>query len=272
MKLALLILLFGALAVQATPVRSGKVEAELVSDVRAILPGHTLTVALRLKANPNWHTYWSNPGESGMPTTIKWTLPDGFRAGALQFPVPHRFEGSGLVGFGYEEEVFLFTEITVPEKLTDNQITLSARASWLACDPAQCLPGRVQLSLTLPVATADPKPSKWSRILTSARKKIPRELADATAKVVQENATWVITLQLPKKLQPSPSDPQFFPENPKFADLKSPPQFKEIKGGFEIRVPISEDVAELANPVRFLFAGMERPLLFSAKVAATKLK
>ena len=268
MKFALLILLFGALATQARPVRSGKVEAELVTDVQSIQPGHTLTVALRLKANPNWHTYWSNPGESGMPTTIKWTLPDGFRAGALQFPVPHRFEGSGLVGFGYEEEVFLFTEITVPEKLADNQITLSARASWLACDPAQCLPGRVQLSLTLPVTRADPKPSKWSKTLTKARKKIPHELANATVKVAQEKANWVITLQLPKELLPASSDPQFFPENPNFADLKAPPQFKKIKGGFEIRVPISEEVAELANPVRFLFAGMERPLLFSTKVAA----
>ncbi|TMG83842.1 MAG: thiol:disulfide interchange protein, partial [Betaproteobacteria bacterium] len=58
-----------ALPAVAAPVRTAHVEAELVPEQTALAPGRPLTVALRLVMERGWHTYWQNPGESGLPTT-----------------------------------------------------------------------------------------------------------------------------------------------------------------------------------------------------------
>ena len=72
----------------ATVVRTPHVEAELVSEQTALVPGATTTVALRLKLASGWHVYWRNPGDSGLPTTIAWTLPPGIEAGPIAWPAP----------------------------------------------------------------------------------------------------------------------------------------------------------------------------------------
>ena len=59
------------------------VDAELIAATDAIVPGQPLTVGLRLKHEHEWHTYWQVPGDSGLPTQIKWQLPAGFNAGAI---------------------------------------------------------------------------------------------------------------------------------------------------------------------------------------------
>ena len=74
----------------AAPFKTQNVEAELVSSRAAVAPGESFLVALRLKVRPEWHTYWINPGDSGAPTTLDWALPAGFKADAIQWPVPHR--------------------------------------------------------------------------------------------------------------------------------------------------------------------------------------
>ncbi|MFM1560697.1 MAG: protein-disulfide reductase DsbD domain-containing protein [Roseibacillus sp.] len=264
------LLSLAALTAQARPVRSGKVEAELVSGSRSVRFGETVTVALRMKMDATWHSYWLNPGEAGASIKVVWNLPEGFKAGALQFPVPHRFAGSGLVGFGYENEVFLFTDIVVPQELTAKTVTLKASVSWLVCDPSQCFPGRTSLSLTLPLMNEAPKANSWNKKLIEAHKLIPREVPGAKVNIARDKEDWVITLQLPKEWQGFPSNPQFFPENRNFADLGAEAQFKDTEGGFEIRVAVSPEVEELKNPVRFVFAGMKRPLWFSATAPVVK--
>ena len=56
-----------------------------------------------------WHTYWSNPGDSGLPTTITWKLPDGVGVGAIQWPAPRALPTGPLVNYGYEGQVLLLT-------------------------------------------------------------------------------------------------------------------------------------------------------------------
>src|SRR3954454_15323756 len=77
-----------ASAALAAPVKTGHVTAELVAEQQALVPGQTTTVALRLAIEPGWHTYWRNPGESGLPTTLEWRLPPGYAAGSIAWPAP----------------------------------------------------------------------------------------------------------------------------------------------------------------------------------------
>src|SRR4051812_22367010 len=100
---ALLVLAFGA---QAASVKTAHVTAELVAEPTAFVPGTTATVALRLAIEPGWHTYWRNPGESGLPTTLAWRLPPGYAAGDILWPAPRALPAGPLVNYGYEGEVF----------------------------------------------------------------------------------------------------------------------------------------------------------------------
>ncbi len=72
--------------------------------------GPPARAGLYFKLEPGWHVYWKNAGDAGEPPHIKWTLPQGITASALQFPVPKRLPVGPLMDFGYEDEVlFPFT-------------------------------------------------------------------------------------------------------------------------------------------------------------------
>ena len=113
--LAVALALFGrASIVVAEPVQTGHVTAELVAEQDALVPGTTATVALRLAIEPGWHTYWRNPGDSGLPTTLDWRLPQGYAAGAIAWPAPRALPAGPLVNYGYEGEVLHLVPLTVP--------------------------------------------------------------------------------------------------------------------------------------------------------------
>ena len=103
-----------AAALEGAAVRTPNVEARLVAETDGVQPGGTVTLALRLQIREHWHTYWLNPGDSGEPTAIDWTLPDGVAAGPLQFPYPSRIEVGPLVNFGYGGTVLHLVDLTAP--------------------------------------------------------------------------------------------------------------------------------------------------------------
>ncbi|HEX3061514.1 MAG TPA: protein-disulfide reductase DsbD domain-containing protein, partial [Usitatibacter sp.] len=97
-----------------TVTRTEHVEAQLVTEKAAARPGSAFVVGLRLRMEPQWHTYWRNPGDSGLPTKIKWALPAGWKAGEIQWPYPQKLPVGPLMNYGYEDEVILLTDIAVP--------------------------------------------------------------------------------------------------------------------------------------------------------------
>ena len=168
-KLTLLFaLLFSGWPLQS--LSAATTQASLVAEHNAIVPGQSFTIGLKLKMAPQWHTYWKNPGDSGLPTKIKWTLPEGFVAGEIQWPAPLYLEDAGIVSFAYEHEVLLITEITAPATLPlEQRITLLAKASWLECKES-CLPGKADLEITLPVASSTTSQPTTSRSANTLRR------------------------------------------------------------------------------------------------------
>lgn len=175
---------FAGQALAVEPVfRSKYGEAGLVAEREAIAPGETINAGLRLKHSPGWHSYWRNPGDSGLPTEITWTLPEGWAAGDIQWPAPHRMPIAGLVNYGFEGEFVLPVAITAPQDAKPGEtMRLTANAMWLVCEKI-CVPEEAELSLDLPVSAApaavdprygrlftvaslaQPKPSPWQAIL-----------------------------------------------------------------------------------------------------------
>jgi len=128
--------------------------AELLSEVSAIAPGEPFRVALKLTHADHWHTYYVNPGQVGMPPGIDWKLPEGFSSSELQFPVPDLGEFAGAPFYGYGGTAYFVQTITPPSSLkAGDTVTLSGKASWLACKE-QCVQGNAPLELKLPVAAA----------------------------------------------------------------------------------------------------------------------
>ena len=158
LAVAVMAALAGATAARAEAVRTPYVEAELLPGSAAAVPGTTLTVALRQKIKPGWHTYWRNPGDSGEPTRIAWTLPEGWSAGDIVWPAPERQPIGPLVNYGYSNEVLLPVAIRIPANARPGEtVRLTAVVDWLVCEKI-CIPEQVTLTLDLPVAAGPATP------------------------------------------------------------------------------------------------------------------
>jgi thiol:disulfide interchange protein DsbD len=152
-----LLLLLALTAVCHAQMYQGRqlVNAQLLANADGVVPGHAITVGLLLQTEPGWNTYWQFSGDAGVPTTLAWTLPPGFKAGPIQWPIPERITDPGdIIVYGYQGDVLLPVEIQVPGDLQPGQtITLRAHATWLVCKDV-CVPGKGDLTLTLPVVAA----------------------------------------------------------------------------------------------------------------------
>src|SRR5262245_8449045 len=151
-----------------------KVRVELIAERTGIEPGASFWVGIRQQIAPGWHTYWINPGDSGEPMTIEWTLPPGFAADAIAWPHPERIPVGPAMTFGYSREVVLPVRITAPPALDASApVTLSGHAAWLVCEKV-CLPEEADVRLTLPVV-AGPAPADpgHAAAISSALRSVP---------------------------------------------------------------------------------------------------
>ena len=131
------------------------VKAEVLADTSAIVPGKAFTVGLLLRMAPGWHTYWKFSGDAGLPTELKWKLPQGWKIGEIQWPIPLKTIDPGdIETYGYENDVLLMQEITPSSKINESSVKLSADANWLVCEKI-CIPGGETLQLELPISTTN---------------------------------------------------------------------------------------------------------------------
>ncbi|MEM1379462.1 MAG: protein-disulfide reductase DsbD domain-containing protein [Pseudomonadota bacterium] len=157
-------------------VRTGHAESRLIAEKTAAVPGETLWVALAQELDEGWHVYWKNPGDSGLPLMLNWTLPRGFEAGAIGYPLPHRLPLGPLTNFGHEGSPTFLVPVTVPQDApVGTNAEFNVFAEWLICLDV-CIPEMAQLALSLPIAeAAGDAPGNAERIKT-ARSALPRDL------------------------------------------------------------------------------------------------
>ncbi len=131
---------------------SEQLQLRLIIDMDAVVPGGHLRAGVCMNIEKDWHIYWTNPGDAGIPTKVVFSGPEGFNFSDTKYPAPRYFgAGTPLAGYGYENQVMLHADLALPETLKDGSITLKAKVSWLACKN-KCVPGEATLTATLPVA------------------------------------------------------------------------------------------------------------------------
>lgn len=186
--------------------------ASLVAETPEVAPGQAFEVALRLTLPSGWHTYWRYSGDAGAPTAVAWTLPDGFSAGPLAWPVPTRYVSGPVVSYGMEGDVWLLTRITPPASIRPGTTaTLTASADWLVCADI-CVPEAATLSLNLPVAAAArPAMPEITRAFAAARRALP-EPYPGPAKIDREGGRLLLDLAMPMVQARAIDAAWFFPE------------------------------------------------------------
>ncbi|MEP0508303.1 MAG: protein-disulfide reductase DsbD domain-containing protein [Aurantimonas coralicida] len=106
-------------------------------------PDGTVRGALLVDLAPGWHTYWLDPGASGIPPHIDFTATDNLAAADLKFPAPLRF-GEGIArANGYENAVVIGYALTPRPGTTLDTVTAS-----LAIGVCQdiCIPVQAELA------------------------------------------------------------------------------------------------------------------------------
>jgi len=157
----------------ATPIPHGTLE--LIAENRWVTPGHGFSLGLHFQLERGWHIYWVNPGDSGEPPRVTWQLPPGLSPGVIEWPAPRRLGTSRIVDFGYKDAVTLIVPVHAETSLAAQPLArLGAEIRVLVCRE-MCIPGRTQLSLTLPIKSLPPVPDVRTReLFAAARKDLPR--------------------------------------------------------------------------------------------------
>jgi thiol:disulfide interchange protein DsbD len=148
------------------------VQVRLIADQTRAVAGTKITVGVEYTMAPDWHIYWTNPGDTGMPTSISFSI-NGSPAPTVEasFPTPHSFISPGdLVSFGYSDKAVVLAEVEVP-KDAEGDYVVEAKTRYLMCAD-RCIPGSATVKLVLPVGL-EPKASAEAALIAEAKKALP---------------------------------------------------------------------------------------------------
>ncbi|MES2398345.1 MAG: thioredoxin family protein [Pseudomonadota bacterium] len=189
-------------------VTTDQVRAELLAWAPdGVGPGKQVWLGLQLDHQPEWHTYWKNSGDSGLPTVLEWKLPAGIDAGEIAWPTPKKIPIGTLANYGYEKTVLLPVPVTVAPSFSGSQLDVKLKASWLVCRK-ECIPQEGEFSLTIPVRSSTGTSGKLFQDTFAAT---PKPLPTATSQVTVEGQAIKVSLAgLPASVQGKTLE--FFPE------------------------------------------------------------
>lgn len=179
--LPLLLLASAAMAEDIPP--SPIVHAELSLDAPQVTAHEALWAAVTFTMPKGWHIYWQNPGDSGVATSLEWSLPAGLKAGDILWPAPERIDTGGIINYGYNDKATLLVPLTPERKNLKGN--LSVKATWLACHDI-CIPESATLTAKLPQSDL-----KAAEAVGGARALLPQPLPGSASFAVKDK---VLTL------------------------------------------------------------------------------
>ncbi|WP_298917058.1 thioredoxin family protein [uncultured Algimonas sp.] len=214
MRLVLLTLILwfsavaAALGATSLPVDTGRVEASLLSSHHRVVPGQTFQIALKTELDEKWHTYWRNPGDSGEPVQISWTLPETLSAGEIVWPLPAPIPTGPIINYGFEGAPLFPVAFTVADDAPiGSVIEVQADVYYLVCYDV-CIPEDGTLRLVLQVAEMAELNDGNAAEIVAAIDAAPHEMDVRAAMQAQGEA---LSLQFADLPDGDFSDAYFFP-------------------------------------------------------------
>ena len=148
-----------------------KVSLRLFSNFEQVNPLQNLEIFLRFKMHDGWHIFSQEPGEAGMPTQVKWSLPQGYCQLEESWSRDETFETEGIVQHGYGDTAYYKATIRpdAASAAVGGEAVLTADVRWLACRE-ECVPEKARLRLKLPITYRDLLPGKeWQNVAAAAQ-------------------------------------------------------------------------------------------------------
>jgi thiol:disulfide interchange protein/DsbC/DsbD-like thiol-disulfide interchange protein len=225
-------------AVVTTP----QVRAELVAHaLEGLAPGKPMRLGLKIEHQPHWHTYWKNPGDSGLPTVLEWTLPAGAKVGDIEWPTPHKLPIGPLLNYGFEGTLLLPVALSLPQAITADSFDVKLHAEWLVCKEV-CIPESGDFVLRVPTRAATAGHAALFAAASAAR---PQLVAGASAQAKIEADALVFTVAgLPAAWQGQTLN--IFPEIAGVLQNATPPKTSWAGGTWTARLPL--DSQRSASP------------------------
>jgi thiol:disulfide interchange protein DsbD len=249
-------MLAGTLAAAAEP---GRASIAWIASSSTAAPAAELQTAIRMTLDPGWHSYWINPGEAGMQTTVEWKLPQGWTTRGLLHPVPMRFESGGLAGFGYEGTVWFPVTLKAPADFT-GEARLGAVISWLACNDSGCIPGRSEIQLI--VSSGTPAPGPDAGAVRTAYQRVPQPAPPGTRfSVTEMDGTLRLEITPSRETPWNPGGCDVFPATPDVLDPRAPLRFSESGSSWVALVPKSDYARGPVGTLTLVLACGARPPL-----------
>ena len=207
------------------------VSVSLISASRSIAPGDSFQVIFRQEIDEGWHTYWTNPGDSGAPPDIEWTAPAGVSVSALRYPYPERIPYGPLMNFGYHDEVLVLFSVSVPKAFSNDVLDLTGVGSVLVCADI-CIPEKVEMMLSIPVGKTI-LDMDHQQLFSLAEEKIPTPLTvDSSLQVDGENL--LLFLGFPGVPNNRLDAVEYFPSSPGLIDNASMQSFSMSVEGLSL--------------------------------------
>jgi thiol:disulfide interchange protein DsbD len=194
--------------------------ATWTTDSMAVKQGETIRTVIAMTISEGWHTYWENPGEGGIPPEIEATLPEGWKIGGIQYPVPERFMTGDLPSYGYQGKILFPLTLTPPHDFRGQIPEITATLSWLACNDEACLPGKATMAL----ATASE-----AKTISEAYLALPKAISGAKLTLEAQGKNLLFTLTAPQDFDPSPFD--IFPATRNVIDPAAKLRFERSAAG-----------------------------------------
>jgi thiol:disulfide interchange protein DsbD len=240
----LLLSLWATGAARADPTAAAEqLSVRLAVPPAQIYPGQQFKAGLYFKLEPGWHVYWLNSGDSGQPPSMKWQLPAGISAGALEFPTPRRLPLGTLMDYGYEREVLFPVPVQVASDFrpATPSVTLAAVVKWLVCREV-CVPGSAELSVVraaLGAAPALPTTTADARLVARFESAVPAALpASDQARFTTAGRNLMLTVTTGRR----ESSAQFFPADQNLIANAAPQVVKPLTDGFQLTLVKDENL------------------------------
>lgn len=158
--------------------KSPHITARLIADSATVAPDGDITLALDYTPAPGWHTYWINPGDTGLPPQFKWNLPDGLTVSDAQFPAPETLPAFSLMSYGFTGRTVLLIPARNGSSLkAGDTLPIKAHVDFLVCADV-CIPESLDIGLDLKVGPAKPGPD--AGIVEKAKRALPVQGRTAT--------------------------------------------------------------------------------------------
>lgn len=210
--LSLVIALTGWLPALSQPVDGGHARVELISERALAVPGETVWFGLSFEIDPNWHIYWRNAGDAGIPPQITWRESGGIapnEISAFSWPLPELLPvvPGQIMDYGYSDQIVLPFMVTLPDD-AEGPLLFDGVADYLICEDV-CIPESVDIRLMLSVGGAQIPDQYGADLIQAALSDVPPEFS-GEARLSDAGTHWVLSAAGPE-LAGLKGEARFFP-------------------------------------------------------------